>query len=52
MKRFIKFFIISALAAGALNATTYEADAAHSSIGFTVKHLKISKVTGNFNGIM
>ena len=48
MKRFIKFFIISALAAGALNATTHEADAAHSSIGFTVKPLKISKVTGNF----
>jgi len=32
-----------------LMATEWEVDAAHSSIGFTVKHMVISKVRGSFN---
>jgi len=37
-----------ALAAVPASAATWEIDAAHSSVGFTVKHLIIAKVHGNF----
>lgn len=36
------------LAPGASRAATWKADNAHSSIGFTVRHLGISKVNGTF----
>ena len=36
------------LAAGLLNATPYSLDKAHSEVGFSVKHLMITKVNGQF----
>lgn len=32
-----------------LNAGTWEVDPVHSSVGFTVRHLGMSKVRGRFN---
>lgn len=48
MNKLIKSSVIVALLAGFLNAATYEIDAAHSDVGFVARHLKISKVRGNF----
>ncbi len=36
------------LAAGAAAAATYAIDATHSSVGFKVRHMMVSKVTGSF----
>ncbi|MDO9171754.1 MAG: YceI family protein [bacterium] len=36
------------LAAGAATAATYTIDASHSSVGFKVRHMMVSKVTGSF----
>jgi polyisoprenoid-binding protein YceI len=36
------------LAAGAATAATYTIDATHSSVGFKVRHMMVSKVTGSF----
>jgi polyisoprenoid-binding protein YceI len=44
-----KLGLTSILAAGALYAGTYNVDAAHSSVGFKVKHMMISNVTGTFD---
>jgi len=44
------FVIIAVLLfTSSLMASEWEVDAAHSSIGFTVKHMVISKVRGSFN---
>ncbi|WP_169975446.1 YceI family protein [Campylobacter sp. RM16191] len=48
MKKFIKFSVLAALCASFLNAASYEIDKSHSDLGFMVRHLKISKVRGNF----
>jgi polyisoprenoid-binding protein YceI len=50
MKRFIFFFGLIVLGAGALMAQKpgWRLDKAHSSIGFSVRHMVISEVTGNF----
>ena len=48
MKKLIKFSLTAALAASFANAAVYEIDPAHSSVGFKIKHLSISKVSGNF----
>lgn len=48
MRQILKFLLPFALFAGLLNAANYEADASHSNVGFSVKHLKITKVYGNF----
>ena len=48
MKQLIKFSLVAALAASFANAAVYEIDPAHSSVGFKIKHLSISKVSGNF----
>ena len=48
MKKLIKFSLAVALAASFANAAVYEIDPAHSNIGFKIKHLSISKVSGNF----
>ena len=48
MKKLIKFSLAAALAASFANAAVYEIDPAHSSVGFKIKHLSISKVSGNF----
>lgn len=47
--KLIKVGIASILAAGALYAGTYNVDASHSNVGFKVKHLMISNVTGKFD---
>jgi len=51
--KIVKLGLISILTAGALFAGTYNVDQSHSNVGFKVKHLMISNVTGkfdNFNG--
>lgn len=48
MGKIIKFLLPFAVLAGLLNAADYEIDPAHSNIGFSAKHLKITKVHGNF----
>ena len=50
MKQFILFFALIILGAGSLPAqkTGWTLDKAHSSIGFSVRHMVISEVTGNF----
>jgi len=50
MKRFILFFALTILSAGSLLAQNsgWTLDKAHSSIGFSVRHMVISEVTGNF----
>jgi polyisoprenoid-binding protein YceI len=47
-RRLIAVALLLGLAATA-QADTYRIDPTHSSIGFSVRHLAISKVTGNFN---
>lgn len=48
MKLF-KLGLTSILAAGALYAGTYNIDKSHSNVGFKVKHMMISNVTGKFD---
>lgn len=45
----VKLGLISILTAGALFAGTYNVDKDHSNVGFKVKHLMISNVTGKFD---
>jgi polyisoprenoid-binding protein YceI len=45
MKKFLPFLLISQMAW----ATNYKVDASHTNLGFKVKHLVISNVTGRFN---
>jgi len=45
----IKLGLTSILAAGALYAGTYNVDKSHSNVGFKVKHMMISNVSGKFN---
>jgi polyisoprenoid-binding protein YceI len=49
MKRMVLMSaVVLAMATGSM-AANWEIDGAHSSVGFTVKHLVISKVTGKFD---
>ena len=50
MKRFTLFFALTTLSIGSLLAqkSGWTLDKAHSSIGFSVRHMVISEVTGNF----
>ncbi|WP_169754502.1 YceI family protein [Campylobacter curvus] len=48
MKKIVKFSLVAAILASFANAAVYEVDAAHTNVGFKVKHLSISKVNGNF----
>ncbi len=45
----VKLGLVSIFAASALFAGTYKVDASHSNVGFKVKHLMISNVTGKFD---
>lgn len=45
----VKLSLASILTAGALFAGTYNVDTAHSNVGFKVKHLMISNVSGKFD---
>ena len=47
--KIVKLGLISILAAGALFAGTYNVDKSHSNVGFKVKHLMISNVSGKFD---
>lgn len=50
MNKILGALIVSAglVFAGQVNAATYEIDTVHSSIGFSVKHMMVSTVTGDF----
>ena len=51
--KFLKLGLASVIASSALFAGTYNVDASHSNVGFKVKHLMISNVSGKldkFNG--
>src|SRR5512144_622376 len=48
MKRFLALFLAAAPAAALAQATTWNLDPAHSSASFTVRHLVISNVRGDF----
>ena len=50
MKRFILFMALTILGTGSLMAqnSVWTLDKAHSSIGFSVRHMVISEMTGNF----
>lgn len=49
--KLVKLGLISLLASGALYAGTYNVDKSHSNVGFKVKHMMISNVTGKFNDV-
>lgn len=48
-KRLITLAVLLLAATGVARAETYTIDPIHSSIGFSVRHMAISKVRGNFN---
>ena len=47
--KLLKLGLASIIAAGALYAGTYNIDRSHSNVGFKIKHLLITNVTGNFD---
>ena len=49
MNKLFTLGLTSILAAGVLYAGTYNVDRSHSNVGFKVKHLMISNVTGKFD---
>ena len=49
MTKLVKLGLASILSAGALYAGTYNVDTSHSNVGFKVKHMMISNVTGKFD---
>lgn len=49
MKNLIAIIVAVAIAVPSLSAATWEVDKVHSSVGFTVKHMVISKVSGRFD---
>lgn len=48
---FLKLSLASLLASSALFAGTYNVDVSHSNVGFTVKHMMITNVSGKFNDV-
>lgn len=48
---FLKLGLASIVASSALFAGTYNVDVAHSNVGFKVKHMMISNVSGKFNDV-
>jgi len=49
MKKLVKLGLISILVSNVLFAGTYNVDKSHSNVGFKIKHMMISNITGNFN---
>ncbi|RBQ28583.1 YceI family protein [Aliarcobacter vitoriensis] len=47
--KFLKLALVSVVTSSALFAGTYDVDASHSNVGFKVKHLMISNVSGKFD---
>jgi polyisoprenoid-binding protein YceI len=49
---FLKLGLASIVASSALFAGTYNVDVSHSNVGFKVKHMMISNVSGKFNDVV
>ena len=49
--KLIKLGLASLVVSSALFAGNYNVDVAHSNVGFTVKHMMITNVTGKFNDV-
>lgn len=49
MTKLVKLGLASIISVGALYAGTYKVDKSHSNVGFKVKHMMISNVSGTFN---
>ena len=49
--KFLKLGLASLVASSVLFAGNYNVDASHSNVGFSVKHMMITNVTGKFNDI-
>jgi polyisoprenoid-binding protein YceI len=49
VKRLIAIILAVAIAVPSLSAATWEIDKTHSSVGFTVRHMVVSKVAGRFD---
>jgi len=47
-KLFISLFALSALAANGFAQETFDIDTSHSNVGFTVRHMVVAKVSGEF----
>lgn len=47
--KLVKLGLASIITAGALFGGTYTVDGTHSNVGFKVKHMMISNITGNFD---
>ena len=48
MKKIILAFLMGLLPCGLIIAKDYNVDVSHSQIGFKIKHLSVSNVSGNF----
>ena len=49
--KFFKLGLVSLLASSALFAGSYTVDTSHSNVGFSVKHMMITNVSGKFNDV-
>lgn len=49
MKRLIAIILAVAIAVPSLSAANWEIDKVHSSVGFTIRHMVVSKVAGRFD---
>ena len=49
--KFLKLGLASLVASSTLFAGTYSVDASHSNVGFSIKHMMITNVTGKFNDV-
>ena len=50
--KFLKLGLASLVASSALFAGTYNVDASHSNVGFSIKHMMITNVSGKFNDVL
>ncbi len=50
--KILKLSLVSLAVSSALFAGNYNVDVAHSNVGFTVKHMMITNVTGKFNDVL
>ena len=49
--KFLKLGLVSLVASSALFAGSYTVDTSHSNVGFSVKHMMITNVSGKFNDV-
>ena len=50
--KFLKLGLASLVASSTLFAGTYSVDASHSNVGFSIKHMMITNVSGKFNDVL